>query len=208
MKRVIPAVLAKTDKEACALVEKLSPISQKLHFDVGDGHLVRQKSLQFRWKFHSAVLEYADVHLMVKHPVAWLARHTFQVDRIFIHADAKDVEQALLTAPFRCEHVGLALSPKTPVRVVDQFHPLIDSVLILTVKPGAYGGTYLPTMLKKVRKIRKAYPQLTIIVDGGMNPARVIAARKAGADQIISGSYVACAEKPKTAFKALVAHAK
>ena len=60
----------------------------------------------------------------------------------------------------------------------------------MTVQPGQYGSKFLPSTLDKVKKLRELYADLSIEVDGGMNPDTAQQAKKAGANIFASGSYI------------------
>ena len=79
----------------------------------------------------------------------------------------------------------------------------IDGVLVMTVEPGRYGAGFLPWTLEKVRALRVMSSQVTIEVDGGMNPENARAARQAGADVFASGSYIVGSEDVGRAFREL-----
>ena len=49
----------------------------------------------------------------------------------------------------------------------------------------------------------KINPNVKVIVDGGMNLTTIKDAAKAGADYVISGSFITKAEKPKERMKML-----
>ncbi|CAN4081247.1 unnamed protein product [Withania somnifera] len=79
---------------------------------------------------------------------------------------------------------GVSLEPGTPIEVV---YPLLDgenSVLVMTVEPGAH--------------TQEKYPSLDIEVDGGLGPSTIEAAASAsaGANCIVAGSSVFGAPDP------------
>ena len=81
-------------------------------------------------------------------------------------------------------------------------------MLILTVKPGFYGSKFKIAPLKKIKLIQKLNPKLKVIVDGGMTPETVGYAVEAGADDIVSGSFLSKSRDPRQAIKELVSAIK
>ena len=73
--------------------------------------------------------------------------------------------------------------------------------LFMTVKPGFYGGTFLPKTLEKVRKLRHLAPDINIEVDGGINPETIKHAQEAGANLFVVGSFIMKSGSPEEAFK-------
>merc|ERR1719232_433302 len=88
---------------------------------------------------------------------------------------------------------SVALNPHTPAEMVENVLDLVDHVLVMTVNPGFGGQSYIPTMLDKIRKIRKwgvdRGLDFDIEVDGGVKADWTIAAcADAGANCFIAGS--------------------
>merc|ERR1712060_391671 len=88
---------------------------------------------------------------------------------------------------------SVALNPHTPAEMVENVLDLVDHVLVMTVNPGFGGQAYIPTMLDKIRKIRKwgvdRGLDVDIEVDGGIKANRTIAeCADAGANCFIAGS--------------------
>ena len=98
---------------------------------------------------------------------------------------------------------GLALKPRTPASVLYPFIDRLDMALVMTVEPGFVGQSFLWEMLKKVQFLRqKAAEQglsVSIQVDGGVNAETAPEAVKAGANNLVVGSYLFRQENLKTA---------
>ena len=60
----------------------------------------------------------------------------------------------------------------------------------MTAKAGKGGQGFIESALKKVKAIRKLSPKVLIEVDGGINDVTGAKAVKAGADILVSGSYI------------------
>ena len=61
-------------------------------------------------------------------------------------------------------------------------------VLVMTVVPGLGGQSFMVDQMAKVRTTRDRHPTKDIEVDGGLKPATIDEAAKAGANMIVSGS--------------------
>eukprot|EP00931_Biecheleriopsis_adriatica_P063567 TRINITY_DN3851_c0_g1_i1.p1 TRINITY_DN3851_c0_g1~~TRINITY_DN3851_c0_g1_i1.p1 ORF type:complete len:344 (-),score=80.27 TRINITY_DN3851_c0_g1_i1:24-1055(-) len=88
---------------------------------------------------------------------------------------------------------SVALNPHTPAEMVENVLDMVDHVLVMTVNPGFGGQAYIPTMLDKIRKIRKWIVDrnldVDIEVDGGIKGDKTIAeCADAGANCFIAGS--------------------
>jgi ribulose-phosphate 3-epimerase len=90
--------------------------------------------------------------------------------------------------------VGLAFAPETDF-IVELYGPLvtrgiINLVLFMTVNPGFGGQKMIPEVLVKVKKVREAFPNLHIQVDGGVNGDTAKDAVASGANVLVAGSAI------------------
>jgi len=88
---------------------------------------------------------------------------------------------------------SVALNPHTPAEMIENVMDKVDHVLVMTVNPGFGGQNYIPTMLEKIKKIRKWAVDggfdIDIEVDGGVKADWTIAqCADAGANCFIAGS--------------------
>ena len=64
----------------------------------------------------------------------------------------------------------------------------------MSVEPGKGGQAFIPSALKKIKKLRKYIDKnklnCLIEVDGGINAETGAKCRKAGADILVAGSYI------------------
>lgn len=204
MKKVIvPAIIAKTQKELDKRIKKVKNHAKLLQLDVMDGKFVKNKSLWFDFKLPKTKCRY-EAHLMIKYPKKWIEKNSRKVHRIYIHSEScKDLGKVIRIAKKKRKKVGIAINPKTTVRKIRKYLNRIDSVLVMTVKPGKYGNRFVPSALKKVRALRKLKPKLNIEVDGGISPKTIKKASDAGADLFVSGSYIMKSRNAKKAIKKL-----
>ena len=113
---------------------------------------------------------------------------------VIVHVEACDHLHRMLA---RIRILGgspsVALNPHTPVSMVENVLDMVDHVLVMTVNPGFGGQAYIPTMLDKIRELRRIILErnldIDIEVDGGIKADWTIAAcADAGANCFIAGS--------------------
>lgn len=86
---------------------------------------------------------------------------------------------------------ALAISPDTPVEVVEPYLPLLKQVLVMTVKPGFGGQSFLPESVNRIKSVREIVgSDFDIEVDGGINDQTIKLAENAGANIFVVGSYL------------------
>jgi ribulose-phosphate 3-epimerase len=136
-----------------------------------------------------------DVHLMVVKP-----DHLFPdfaragANTITIHADAVDNVRASLSSihALGCR-TGLAFSPDASLDDLANLLPHLDLVLIMTVKPGFGGQTFMP-LFDKIRAARAAIKScgraVDLSVDGGINTSNAQGVIDAGANVLVAGSAI------------------
>lgn len=113
---------------------------------------------------------------------------------VIVHVEACTHLHRVLT---RIRDLGgspsVALNPHTPAEMVENVLDKVDHVLVMTVNPGFGGQAYIPTMLDKIKKLRKWVVDrglnVDIEVDGGVKANWTIAeCADAGANCFIAGS--------------------
>jgi ribulose-phosphate 3-epimerase len=86
------------------------------------------------------------------------------------------------------------LVPSTHEDALDYVLEKLDLILVMTVNPGFGGQKFLHSQLKKIENIRKKIDKsgkkIELQVDGGINPETAKLVVQAGADVLVSGSYI------------------
>ena len=169
-----------------------------LHLDVMDGHFV--PNITFGPKVVAAVNRetdlFLDVHLMIYNPYDYIERFVEAgADRITFHLEATEDVEGTLSYIRKCNiKAGLAICPETSVEMLPKYLDLCDLVLIMTVHPGFGGQAFMPEMLDKVtftsQAIRERKLKTHIQVDGGINAETAKQCVDAGADVLVSGTYL------------------
>ncbi len=85
---------------------------------------------------------------------------------------------------------GIAIDIDTKVETIEPFLKYCDLVLVMMVKAGKGGQKFNEDALKKIKKLRKLDSRILIEVDGGINEETGSKCVKAGADILVSGSYI------------------
>lgn len=179
-----------------------------LQVDVMDGHFVKNLS------FGAPVIKNLrtslplDIHLMVTNPAERVAEFLQAgAKNITFHAEAvpETAAREALIETIRAGgcNVGVALKPATPLTAIDDVVDQVDLVLIMSVEPGFGGQAFQEKVLAKVKSLRKAKPSLMIQMDGGIDADTAKACVKAGADNLVAGSYIFAARDRAAAIRAL-----
>lgn len=172
-----------------------------LHVDVMDGVFV--DNISFGSAVQSSLHKYLqnenyfiDTHLMVDRPdrqINFFAESGSNM--ITFHAESQsDIDHTINKIHRAGLMAGLAVKPSTAVEAVLPFIEKLEMVLVMTVEPGYGGQGFLSYTLPKITRLReiadKVKPSLMIQVDGGINLETAAQAVKAGADVLVSGTFL------------------
>lgn len=185
----------------------LSPITYKLfesggistiHVDIMDGFYVDRVAggISELKTIRANTSAHLHVHLMTENPAIWAANAIKAgADTIILSGDTNTVLPSLRGIRATGKRAGIALNPETPVSTLVPILRDIDEILIMGVKPGAAGQEFDSSVLQKIKALsitRKKHGLKYIIsVDGGINADTAQKCWDAGADLLVSGSYLA-----------------
>lgn len=169
-----------------------------LHFDVMDGCFVDNIS------FGLPVLKcidketdmFLDVHLMIDKPEKYVEKFCdFGGDLVNFHLEATDcADKVIDLIKAKGAKVGISIKPNTPAEVVFPYLEKVDMVLVMTVEPGFGGQAFIEETVSKVKAVRdeieKRGLDVYVQVDGGINSKTCEVVKEAGADVLVSGSYL------------------
>ena len=169
-----------------------------IHIDVMDGSFVPNITIgnEVIKSLRSKTQLPFDVHLMINNPDAHIKAFADSgADIITIHAEASiHLDRSLALIKSFNKKVGVSLVPSTHEDIIDYILDKLDLILIMTVNPGFGGQKFLVSQLKKIenirKKIEKSGKKIELEVDGGINDQTSRIAIEAGADVLVSGSYI------------------
>lgn len=184
-----------------------------LHMDVMDGVFV--PNISFGFPVISAVAKICrkplDVHLMIVQPERYIKQTAAAGAMLMnvhyeacthLHRTIQEIHAAGMKA-------GVTLNPSTPVSVLEDIAADVELVLLMSVNPGFGGQKFIPNTLNKIRRLRELLDRTgskaLIEVDGGVDDKTAPAIIEAGADVLVSGSYVFKAQDPPAAIRELKA---
>ncbi|MBQ0013441.1 MAG: ribulose-phosphate 3-epimerase [Proteobacteria bacterium] len=186
-----------------------------IHVDIMDGFYVNKiaGSINELKIINANSGAHLHVHLMTESPSAWAADAiTAGADTVIISTNTSGVKNALheiKTAGKRC---GIALNPESSVEILKPILRNIDEVMVMAVPPGSAGQSFNPDVLHKISILaatRKKYGlKFLISVDGGINNKTAQMCWNAGADLLVSGSYLAKSSDFPLAVQSLLKHNK
>ncbi|APT92473.1 ribulose-phosphate 3-epimerase [Corynebacterium phocae] len=197
---ILPSILA---ADFSQLGEELRSVANadRIHVDIMDGHFVPNLSFgaDVTATVNTITDQHLDVHLMIENPGKWVEDFAKAgADTIVFHVEAVADQEAALALAAKIRDLGVkagfSVKPGTPIEPWLDKLAHFDEVLVMTVEPGFGGQKFMPEMLEKVRKLRKAIDNAgldTLIeIDGGVDENTIGEGARAGCDAFVAGSAV------------------
>ena len=182
-----------------------------LHLDVMDGVFV--PNISFGFPVIDAVAKACtkplDVHLMIVHPENYIRQVAATGAMIMnvhyeacthLHRTVQEIHAAGMKA-------AVTLNPATPVCVLEDIINDVEMVLLMSVNPGFGGQKFIANTLNKVERLRalidRSQSVALIEMDGGVQAETAPMLVRAGADVLVSGSYIFKAADPIATISSL-----
>ena len=227
--KVLPSILSADFAHIADEVKKLEAEGvDGIHIDIMDGHFV--PNLTMGPAMVSAIKRncslFLDVHLMIYNPFDYIEAFVKAgADRITFHFEATEDVEDTIDFIRKCNvEVGLAFNPETSMSMIPKYLDKVDLVLLMTVNPGFSGQEFIEDVLDKISFVRQICTSMNILkggkvlddktpkeknipmqiqVDGGINEETAKKCLEAGADVLVSGSYLFSQNDRKHAIQKL-----
>jgi ribulose-phosphate 3-epimerase len=210
--RIAPSILS---ADFGRLAEESRRIEQasadEIHIDIMDGLFVKNLTMGPKTvaAINKATSLFLDVHLMIYNPYEYIEQFVAAgADRITFHFEAtEDVADTLNYIRRAGIKAGLAFSPETSVELMAPYLDQCDQLLLMSVNPGFGGQSFMPEVIEKIAYAHKAREirqlNFDIQVDGGIDNLTAAPCIAAGADALVSGTFLFNAPNMKAAIDSL-----
>lgn len=196
---IIPAILVHSSEEYFSQIRQVDHFAPAIHLDILDDTLVPGRS----WAEPEAVQDATPcdihLHLMVNDPAAAAKRwkDVPQATRAIVHAEAPgDTMRAIRSVKKYMKNVWLAVNPETPSAVLDRYLHACDGVLFMTIRPGAQGNPFIPSVVEKIANFHHEHPGIPVAADGHVDEDTIPLLAKAGVSECCAGSSIFHADAP------------
>lgn len=196
--KIAPSILSADFSKLGQEILHLEEEADYIHIDVMDGNFV--PNITIGPDIVKAIRPYSnkifDVHLMINNADQHI--HSFAsagADIITIHAEAcTHIHRTLSLIKSLGKKAGISIVPSTNENILNYILDMVDLVLVMTVNPGFGGQEFIDSQLSKIKNIRKfinaSGRDIDLEVDGGINDKNAQNIIAAGANVLVSGSYV------------------
>ena len=198
MTKVSASILSDTIKAADIVKELDKTKVDFIHLDIMDGKFVDNKSWTYGEikKIVSYTNKKLDAHFMVNDPKKYIEDYALLNTEYFTfhYETQKDVNEIINLVKSYGLRVGISINPDTDVEVLFPYLNNIDLALIMSVVPGKSGQGFIEDTPNKISKLKEEITRIeskTLIeVDGGINDETGKLCLIAGADILVSASYI------------------
>lgn len=172
--------------------------AQRIQVDVMDGHFVPNITMgpMVVEAVRRCTILPLEAHLMISNPEKYIEDFARAgADVIIVHQEVSPhLHRIIQQIKAEGKLAAIALTPSTPVFMLEDILSLLDMVLIMTVNPGFGGQEFIPETLPKIIRLRQVLAerglQCDIEVDGGIHERTVPEVVRAGANLLVAGSAV------------------
>ena len=169
-----------------------------VHVDVMDGHFVPNLTIGpvVVEAVKKASTKPLDIHLMVENNTFFVELFApIKPKYISFHIEEeKHPHRLIQKIKSYGISAGIVLNPHTPVESIEYLLDDLDMVLLMSVNPGFGGQKFIPSVLKKAKKlksmIKNSGASTLIEVDGGVSDKNIAELKDAGVDIVVAGSYI------------------
>ena len=197
--KVSPSIIsAKLEDLGSEIAKCVEGGATSFHLDVMDGHFV--PNLTMGPDLVKAVRRCTDLdleaHLMLQNPEKYYRKFIDAGASIpLIHVESP-INTGLLLKKITNEgnRFGIVINPETPLEKALPFLEDASLLLIMSVHPGFSGQKFIEDAVDKIREARSYIDrhklETSIEVDGGITLDTAKICRDAGADIVVSASYI------------------
>ncbi len=182
-----------------------------LHLDVMDGHYVN--NITFGPMIVGAVDRLTDLplstHLMITDPGQYLEAFVKAgSDAVIAHVEVLDDPRKTMGRIRELgARAGITCDPDTPFEAVEPYLDAVDVFLVMSVRPGWGGQSFMPEVLPKAERAarlkRERGLEFAIHIDGGIDPGTAPRAVAAGVEVLVAGSAIFKASDPEAMVETL-----
>ncbi len=204
MFEILPGILEKDWKEIERKLEAYRQFAKSVHVDLIDGKFAPNTTYLDPGPFvkysHDFLLE---VHMMVDDPIKYLKPFANAGFRRFIgHVEKMPDQRQFVAEAELLGEVGLGIDADTAIEAIKVSLDDLDSILVMTVKAGFSGQSFMEKNLEKVMQLA-AKTTIPIEVDGGINDQTIKTGCVAGSRRFVATSFLFGSQTPLKQYELL-----
>lgn len=171
--------------------------ADRLHIDIMDGHFVPLFGYNNIWikNVFDEIKMPAEFHFMAYLTQDMLERYLLLEPReVVLHVEASDFDKnmgLLKRITDSGADCGVAISPDTALERLTSYLPYINTILVMSRKPGEENSRFTEEVYDRIRNIdkmvRREKRKIKISVDGGLDGELAAGCIESGAGEVVIG---------------------
>lgn len=202
-----PTILTNSKSEYIKQFGDLVKFAKAIDIDVIDWSYTTGKTLTTRELLDIEISIPLNFDLMLDYPTNSVDLLVLdeRVKKIILNIRTKeDIFSLIERIKEKDKKVAVSFSDKDDYEKVKKYFPLIDSINIYAVEPGAQGNPFRPDMLVYANKLKEDGFKGEIGLDGGVNKNTLPLILKYPFDIVVSGSAIVKSSDPKQSYYELL----
>jgi ribulose-phosphate 3-epimerase len=192
--KISPSILDADFSQLGAELESIKT-ADRIHLDIMDGQYVPNITIGAGVLKHVKFPKETEVHLMTLNPENFIDDFvSLGAKTITFHIEATGIPRAislLKTMKKKGIKAGITIDGYTdPDWLTDEILKLADQILVMSVKSGFGGQSFMPAALLKVEDLRARGFTGEIEIDGGVTLENISEVADAGVDIAVVGSFL------------------
>ncbi|HLC38085.1 MAG TPA: ribulose-phosphate 3-epimerase, partial [Candidatus Norongarragalinales archaeon] len=198
MAEISPSIMSADYSKIFETIRDFEGKADSVHIDVMDNEFVPNYTLD---RFNPEFVEKLkgreitkNVHLMVQEHLKWAKAYCEAgSDEIAFHFETGKTKEGLELVKDYGIKAGLAIKLATPPQALEEFFPLMDFVMIMSIEPGFAGQTFKPEALPRIKWFKENFGETyggKVWVDGGVKMGVAKQCAQAGADILVSANAI------------------
>ncbi|MFA6254140.1 MAG: hypothetical protein WC640_02720 [Candidatus Paceibacterota bacterium] len=194
---IIPSIIAQDAEEVRTKIARLEGLVNWIELDVADGVFVPS----FTWPMllGQAPEDLKEIdgktkisaHLMVEHPETLIDDWQDFVDRIIVHYESTDELAKIIKTAGPHIGLGIALELATPIEKIYPYLDKIKLVQLMSIERVGYSGEkFDERVIEKIKMLKTNWPDVKIIIDGGIDLEIGRRLKETGADVLSVNSKI------------------
>ena len=181
-----------------------------IHLDVMDGNFVPNLTFgpSVITSIRNKTKKCFDTHLMISNPDEYIEQYkNAGSDIITVHKEVcGHLDKTLSSIKNAGCKAGVSINPGTDISGLEYVLDKIDLILVMSVNPGFGGQKFINSSIQKIKKIKELVKNFNndIEVDGGIDDKTATLVKNAGANILVSGSFIFSGEN-KSIYKERIA---
>jgi ribulose-phosphate 3-epimerase len=192
MAEIIPAILSKTIQDYHKKFKAIEPLTEWIQIDIVDNKFARNQTIGPKEVTSFRTLKKLEIQLMVDFIEDWIDPFVkARASRIIVpYESTRDPIGLIHHMRHHDIQIGFSINPETPASHLQHVIDKVDTVLLLAVYPGFSRQHFVHVTLGKITELRSMRPDVTVEIDGGIEPGTARRCVELGADILVAGSFI------------------